>query len=70
MTNYGKTRYAKILDIQFGTVDTTMVPYLNISIREYFKTKYGIEIKYGNQPLLSVAGRKKVILELFRNKQF
>lgn len=26
MTNYGKTRYVKILDIEFGDIDSTIIP--------------------------------------------
>lgn len=44
MTNYGKTRYVKIIDIEFGDIDSTIIPGENISIREYFHSKYDIRI--------------------------
>ena len=44
MTNYGKTRYVKITDIEFSDVDTTMIPEEGCSIREYYTKKYNIKI--------------------------
>lgn len=44
MTNYGKTRYVKILDIEFGDIDSTIIPGEDISIREYFAKRYDIKI--------------------------
>lgn len=33
MTNYGKTRYYKVIDIEFEDIDSVMIPEENISIR-------------------------------------
>lgn len=44
MTNYGKTRYVKILDIEFGDIDSVIIPGEEISIREYYQKRYDIKI--------------------------
>lgn len=54
MTNYGKTRYVKITDIEFSDVDSTMIPEENCSIREYFLNRYNVKIENARQPLLVV----------------
>ena len=54
MTNYGKTRYVRILDIEFSDIDSTMVPDENCSIRDYYTKKYNIKIENAKQPLLVV----------------
>lgn len=59
MTNYGKTRYVRILDIEFSDIDATMVPEENCSIREYYTKKYNIKIENAKQPLLVVEGKRK-----------
>lgn len=40
MTNYGKTRYFKIIDLEFEDLDSVIIPEADMSIREYFKKKY------------------------------
>lgn len=44
MTNYGKPRYLKITDIEFNDIDNTFIPGQNISIRQYYATKYNLKI--------------------------
>ena len=61
MTNYGKTRYVKILDIEFEDIDSTIIPGEDISIREYFLKRYDIKIENGRQPLLLVEGKKRKV---------
>lgn len=59
MTNYGRPRYVKILDLEFADLDSTMVPQQNISIREYYLKKYNIKIENSKQPLLVIEEKKK-----------
>ena len=44
MTNYGKTRYHRIIDIEFEDIDSVMIPEEQTSIRDYFIKKYNIKI--------------------------
>ena len=66
MTNYGKTRYYKVIDIEFEDIDSVMIPEENISIREYFKKRYELKIEQSRQPLLVVENKKKVYCLIFR----
>ena len=59
MTNYGKTRYVRILDIEFSDIDSVVVPDENCTIRDYYSKKYNLKIENSKQPLLHVEGRKK-----------
>lgn len=59
MTNYGRTRYVKIIDVEFSDIDTTIVPDQNISIREYYSKKYNLTIENPKQPLLVVEEKRR-----------
>jgi hypothetical protein len=54
MTNYGKTRYFKIVDIIFGdTVSSMQIGEDNkVSLKEYYEVKYKITIQNSKQPLI------------------
>jgi hypothetical protein len=52
MTNYGKSRYVKVIDILFQTVDDYKLNEKDITLRQYYETKYNLKIVYAKQPLL------------------
>lgn len=52
MTNYGKTRYYKIIDIKFEKVEDIKIDQKNTSLKDYYRDKYNLEIKNLKQPLL------------------
>lgn len=51
MSNYGKARYYRILDINFIDISSIMLED-NLSLIDYYQTKYSITIKSLKQPLL------------------
>jgi hypothetical protein len=54
MTNYGRPRYVKILDISFSDLTETYLSGENISILDYYLKKYNIKIENIKQPLLEI----------------
>ena len=54
MTNYGKTRYVRINDIIFDTVDERKLNNSDLTLRQFYESKYGKKIQFGKQPLLEV----------------
>ena len=58
MTNYGKARYLKILDLEFIDPNSVLLPETQLSIVAYFETKYNIKIQHKNQPLLLMENKK------------
>lgn len=61
MTNYGRPRYVKIIDLEFSDIDSTIVPDQNISIREYYNQKYRLKIENSKQPLLVIEEKRKKV---------
>jgi hypothetical protein len=59
MTNYGTTRYYKIVDIQFKRADEVMIEN-DVSIATYFEKRYGMKITKPHQPLLEVEVKKSL----------
>jgi hypothetical protein len=59
MTNYGKARYAKIIDILFDTVDGYKLIGTDTTLRSYFETKYSLKIGNAKQPLIEAESRSK-----------
>lgn len=51
MANYGKTRYYRVVDILFADIAAIKLED-DLSLVDYYKTKYSIEIKSLKQPLL------------------
>ena len=70
MTNYGKTRYVRVSDIIFETVDERKLNNSDLTLRQFYEQKYGKKINHAKQPLLEIEEnrRKKdnVSLCLFR----
>lgn len=56
MSNYGKTRYYKITDINFVDISTIKLDE-NLSLIDYYAQKYGIKVASLKQPLLVTEGK-------------
>lgn len=41
MTNYGKTRYLRVKDVIFETIDDVKLRNSETTLREFYKKKYG-----------------------------
>lgn len=54
MTNYGKPRYVKIVDLEFSDIDQTIIPQKKMSIRQYYTERYHLTIENSKQPLLII----------------
>lgn len=54
MTNYGKPRYVKIIDLEFSDIDSTILSQKKMSIRQYYTEKYNMTIENSKQPLLII----------------
>lgn len=54
MTNYGASKYYRVIDVDFSDIETTMLEGTETSVFQYFKDKYGITIKKLKQPMLEV----------------
>lgn len=52
MTNYGKTRYVKIIDLVFDTVDEYKLNGSDTTLRQFYETKYNKKIVSAKQPLI------------------
>ncbi len=52
MTNYGKTRYLKISDVVFQTVDQLTLNGTDTTLRAFYETKYNKRIENAKQPLV------------------
>lgn len=59
MTNYGKTRYLKVVDIIFETVDEVKLDNGEMTLREFYDKKYNRKINHAKQPLLIVESKNK-----------
>ena len=44
MTNYGKTRYVKISDVVFDSVDELKLNGQDITLRQFYEQKYNKKI--------------------------
>ena len=54
MTNYGKTRYLRVVDVIFETVDEAKLENSETTLREFYDQKYNRKINHAKQPLLIV----------------
>ena len=54
MTNYGKTRYVKIIDLIFESVDDFKLNGSETTLRQFYETKYNKKINNSKQPLLEI----------------
>lgn len=61
MTNYGKPRYIKIIDLEFTDIDTTVLPQKKMSIRQYYTERYNLTIENSKQPLLIIEEKRKKV---------
>jgi hypothetical protein len=52
MTNYGKTRYLKVIDVVFDTVDEVKLNGTDTTLRQFYETKYNRRIEHAKQPLI------------------
>jgi hypothetical protein len=52
MTNYGKARYVKIVDLIFDTVDDYKLNGSETTLRQFYETKYHKAITNAKQPLI------------------
>ena len=52
MTNYGKTRYYRVEEILFVSLDSVILDGDKMTIMDYYKDKYQIDLKIKQQPLL------------------
>jgi aubergine-like protein len=59
MTNYGKTSYHRIEEVVFQELDSVHLQDANMSLREYYQTKYNITIRNPKQPLLRVESKRR-----------
>lgn len=59
MSNYGKTNYYRITDIQFNDLQSIVFDDSEIKLLDYYKDKYKISIKSLKQPLLVAEGKNK-----------
>ena len=58
MTNYGKTAYYRIEEIVFEDIECIKLEDASVSLREYYKKKYNLEITNKKQPLFKVEGKR------------
>jgi hypothetical protein len=63
MTNYGKAAYYRIEEVVFQDIDSIQLEDAKMSLRDYYQTKYSLQITNKKQPLLKVESRRK-------NKEF
>lgn len=54
MANYGKPRYFRISDLHFKRIEEIFLDNSGINLKDYYKTKYQMEIKNMGQPLLVI----------------
>lgn len=59
MTNYGKTVYHRVGDIEFIDMSTVLLPDKNINLIEYYQKQYNIAIKQPKQPLIKPGTPKR-----------
>jgi hypothetical protein len=59
MTNYGKTRYVKIIDLVFQTVDEFTLNGTTTTLRQFYETKYNRKIMNAKQPLIEIESKTK-----------
>lgn len=59
MTNYGKTRYLRVVDVIFDTVDDIKLENSDQTLRDFYDKKYNRKIHNTKQPLLIVESRNK-----------
>lgn len=59
MSNYGKTNYYTISDIQFDDLESIVFEESQTKLVDYYKDKYRIAIKNLKQPLLVAEGKDK-----------
>jgi hypothetical protein len=52
MTNYGKTRYVKIIDLVFETIDDIKINGSETTLRQFYEIKYHLKIQNARQPLI------------------
>jgi hypothetical protein len=57
MTNYGKTRYVKIIDVVFDTVDDLKLNGKDQTLRQFYEEKYQKKIQNPKQPLIEVESK-------------
>lgn len=60
MTNYGKIRYVKIIDVLFETVDEVKLNGTETTLRKFYEDKYHKKIENPKQPLIVVESKSKV----------
>lgn len=59
MTNYGKSRYLKVSDVIFDTIDDFKLNGSETSLREFYEKKYNRKINQSKQPLIEVESKAK-----------
>lgn len=59
MTNYGKSKYLKVIDVIFDTVDDFKLNGSDTTLREFYEKKYNRRINQAKQPLIEVESRAK-----------
>lgn len=57
MTNYGKLSFYRVLDVNFNTKISDVKIEGHDNLKEYYRTKYNIEIINEKQPLLLVENK-------------
>ena len=57
MTTYGKPMFYRIQDIEFKSLMSVPISDDIPNLKEYYLKKYNIDIKYEQQPLLSVENK-------------
>lgn len=58
MTNYGKTSYYRVVDLVFTKLEDVLLGDRNVTLKDYYQTRYQIEIRSNNQPLLQVEPKR------------
>jgi aubergine-like protein len=59
MSNYGKTNYYTITDIQYNDLESVVFDGSQVKLVDYYKDKYQVTIKSLRQPLLVAENKKK-----------
>jgi aubergine-like protein len=59
MSNYGKTNYYRVSDVQFNELETVIFDSSETKLLDYYKDKYKIIINNMKQPLLVAEGKDK-----------
>lgn len=65
MTNYGKTRYLRVTDVTFESVDDVRLEDGGMTLREFYDSKYNKKINNAKQPLLVVENNDKKSVYLY-----